>query len=56
MPMGGPPGPGATSAPAQDTRWIVSVLNAADGARRSGIWSANGDWPAWFDDLPDRSP
>jgi hypothetical protein len=56
MPMGGPPGPGATPAPMQETRWIMSVLSAADGTMRSGIWSATGDWPTWFDDLPDRSP
>jgi hypothetical protein len=53
---GGPPGPGIPPATPATTRWIMSVLNASDGASRSGTWSPNGDWPDWFDALKDRSP
>jgi len=56
MPRGGPPGPGIPAAAPATTRWIMSVLNASDGAQRSGTWSPNGEWPAWFDTLKDRAP
>jgi len=56
MLRGGPPGPGIPLAAPATTRWIMSVLNASDGASRSGTWSPNGDWPDWFDALKDRSP
>ena len=55
MPKGGPPGPGVPAAPPATTRWIMSLLNASDGAQRSGTWSPNGAWPAWFDTLQDRA-
>jgi len=56
MLRGGPPGPGIPLATPATTRWIMSLLNASDGASRSGTWSPNGDWPDWFDGLKDRSP
>jgi len=56
MPHGGPARPGIPLATPATTRWIMSVLNASDGASRSGTWSPNADWPDWFDTLKDRSP
>jgi hypothetical protein len=58
MTKGGPPLPGSVGpAPVPPTtRWIVRILDAASGADLSGIWSPNGDWPAWFDALRDRAP
>jgi hypothetical protein len=37
-------------------RWSVTFIDARTGAVRSSTTGVSGDWPTFFDSLPDRSP
>jgi hypothetical protein len=46
---------GPVACPSTPIRWSVVYVDARTGAIRSTSTSTAGDWPAFFDPLPDRS-
>jgi hypothetical protein len=51
----GPPGIGATSAPAPKLVWLAVIVNAIDGNIVNYVPGSRGDGPGWFDALGDRA-